>query len=61
MQKKVNPQIISKELAAIVGISSRRVQGNIAKLKSLNIIERAGSDRSGFWKLNSPLFSHNGH
>ena len=38
---------ISKE----IGISQRKTQENIAKLKELEVIERIGSAKGGYWKV----------
>jgi ATP-dependent DNA helicase RecG len=46
-----NPHITVKELANMVGISERKIKENINKLKKLNLLERAGSARSGYWKV----------
>jgi ATP-dependent DNA helicase RecG len=47
-----NPHISSVELAKIVGISSRKIEVNIAKLKDYGILERIGSPKGGYWKIN---------
>lgn len=46
-----NAQITIKELAEQVGISTRAIEKNIAKLKSQNHIERIGGAKGGFWKI----------
>ena len=46
---KHNPNITATEIAIELNISSRTVQKQIANLKSLGIIERIGSDKSGYW------------
>jgi ATP-dependent DNA helicase RecG len=35
-----------------VGISQRKIQENIAKLKEQGIIERVGPAKGGHWKIN---------
>jgi ATP-dependent DNA helicase RecG len=46
---KANPRIPARVIAEQVGITQRQVESNIAKLKSLGLIERAGPDRTGTW------------
>jgi len=47
---KVNPKISAKKLSDEVGISVRKIEENIAKLKKLNIITRVGGTR-GHWEV----------
>jgi ATP-dependent DNA helicase RecG len=49
MQKE--PYISAKVLADIVGISVRKIETNIKKLKDLGIIERIGPPKGGHWKI----------
>lgn len=46
-----NPGISAARLAEKIGISSRKVEGNIKKLKELGILERHGSPRKGYWVI----------
>ena len=46
-----NPTVSSKELAVIVGITPEKIRENISKLKAKGLLERIGSDRSGYWKI----------
>ena len=46
-----NPHIAAPELAIIVGISKRKTEDNISKLKAKNLIERIGPDKGGYWKV----------
>jgi len=46
-----NLHITVKELADIVGISERKIKENINKLKKINLLEREGPARSGYWKV----------
>ena len=46
-----NPYISARELAPQVGISHRKIQENIAKLKEYGIIKRIGSAKGGHWKI----------
>lgn len=45
------PKATSETIGAALGISSRMVRTHIATLKELNIIERVGSNKTGYWKL----------
>ena len=38
-------------LAKEIGISSRKVENNIKKLKELGILQRHGSPRKGYWEI----------
>jgi len=46
-----NPSISAKELAVLVGISHRKTQSNLAKLKSVGILKRIGPDKGGHWEV----------
>ena len=46
---KITPQILSEK----VKISQRKIKENIAKLKEIGLIERIGSAKGGFWKVQS--------
>ena len=46
-----NPYFSSRELAPLVGISQRKIQENIAKLKEQGIIKRIGSPKGGHWEI----------
>jgi fido (protein-threonine AMPylation protein) len=48
---KANSQITIKELAEQLKISTRAIEKNISKLKTVNRIERIGSDKGGHWKI----------
>ena len=47
---KVNPKISAKKLSNEVGISVRKIEENIAKLKKLNLLARVGGTR-GYWEV----------
>ncbi len=49
-QMKKDPSISAKALAEHVGISVRKIEENIAKLKRLGLIERVGGTR-GHWEI----------
>jgi predicted HTH transcriptional regulator len=48
---KRNPDISARQLAPQVGISHRKIQENIAKLKEYGILERIGPAKGGHWKI----------
>ena len=45
-----DPKVSATKLAEIVGISKRKIEENIEKLKKLELIERVGATR-GYWKV----------
>jgi len=47
---KQTPKISAAKLSEIVGISKRKIEENVAKLKKMGIIERIGGTR-GHWKV----------
>jgi len=48
---KINSQITIAELAKVLSVSTRAIEKQIAKLKKQEIIERTGSNKSGFWVI----------
>lgn len=46
-----NPYVSARELAGIVGISSRKIEENIKKLKALGMVKRIGPAKGGHWKV----------
>lgn len=46
-----NPKISASELSILVGISQRKIEENIKKLKTANILKRVGSPKSGHWVI----------
>lgn len=49
---KDNPQKTIKEIAALAGIGVSRTSEIISDLKSIGKLERVGSRKSGYWKVN---------
>ena len=49
---KQNSKISAKELSAIIGISSRKIEENIWKLKDKHILKRVGAAKGGCWLIN---------
>ncbi len=50
---KETPAITRPELCERLNVSLATVRRAIAQLKELNIIERIGSDKAGYWKVKS--------
>jgi len=48
---KINKSISMAQMADEIGISKRKILDNINKLKSINLLERVGSTKSGCWKV----------
>ncbi|OOV29258.1 hypothetical protein BXU11_04885 [Flavobacterium sp. LM5] len=46
-----NPYCSAKEMAVFVGISSRKIEGNLKKLKASNMLERVGRTKGGYWNI----------
>lgn len=49
---KDNPRISQLEIASLLGIGKTTIQNAIVKFKKLNLIERVGSNKKGYWKVN---------
>lgn len=47
------PQLTASELAALTGVTDRTIRKIISSLKAKNMIERVGSNKSGYWKVKS--------
>ena len=45
-----NPKVSAAMLAEIVGISKRKVEENVTKLKKFGVVERVGGTR-GYWEV----------
>jgi len=46
-----DPMISAQQLAQIVGISSRKIEENIAKLKRRERLKHIGPDKGGHWEV----------
>lgn len=46
-----DPYMAARELAHHVGISSRKIEQNIAKLKERGILKRIGPAKGGHWEV----------
>lgn len=49
----VNPNYTVTELANIFKISRKTIAARLKDLKEIGLIERVGSARKGYWKINS--------
>lgn len=49
---KLNPGSNYNELAEWIGYSAATIKRHIQALKKLGLIERIGSDKTGYWKIN---------
>ncbi len=47
---QANPKVSASGLSEIVGISKRKIEENIAKLKKIGVVERVAGTR-GYWKV----------
>ena len=46
-----NSNVTRKELAKLLNLSEATIKRKLSNLKQYNIIERVGSDKTGFWKI----------
>ena len=46
-----NPNTSARQMAIDVGISSRKIEDNLKKLKENGILERVGGSKGGFWRV----------
>jgi ATP-dependent DNA helicase RecG len=46
-----NPYVPARELSDIVGISSRKIEDNIKKLKALGVLKRIGPPKGCYWEI----------
>ena len=46
-----NPNISARDLSDIIGISQRKIEENISKLKKKGILERIGPAKGGHWEI----------
>ena len=46
-----NPLVSAKNLSIEIGISQRKIEENIRKLKLMKRIKRVGSSRVGYWEM----------
>lgn len=48
---KKNNQVLLKDLAITLQVSTRTIRRDIEKLKNMNKLKRIGSEKSGYWKI----------
>ncbi|WP_416242060.1 winged helix-turn-helix transcriptional regulator [Arenibacter sp. GZD-96] len=46
-----NTKISKQEMSELIGISSTAINNNIKCLKEKGLVERKGSQRTGYWEL----------
>ena len=46
-----NPNISARDLSDIIGISQRKIEENISKLKKKGVLKRIGSPKGGHWEV----------
>ena len=46
-----HPHMVARELAQQVGISSRKIEQNIARLKELQLLQRIGPAKGSHWEV----------
>ena len=46
-----NPYITARDLSGIIGISQRKIEENISKLKKKGVLRRIGPAKGGYWKV----------
>lgn len=51
LQLSQNENLSARELAELVGISSRKIEQNIARLKNLGRLRRIGPAKGGYWEV----------
>ena len=57
-QKKIleiireTPYVTQKELSEQIGINTKNIRNNIAKLKAAGRLTRIGPDKGGYWQVN---------
>ena len=49
---KNNPRVTAKEMMDATKLSRRGIEYQINRLKNVGIIERIGSTKGGYWKIN---------
>ncbi len=47
---KNNPDITTQEIADLMNMSRRNIAKHLANLKKKGLVERIGSDKSGYWR-----------
>jgi predicted HTH transcriptional regulator len=47
----IDNKLTAKNIGKLIGVTDRTVENDIAKLQKQKIIERIGSDKSGYWQI----------
>jgi ATP-dependent DNA helicase RecG len=50
-QIAINPEISAKKLSVIIGLSHRKTQENIKKLKDKGVLKRVAPAKGGHWEV----------
>ena len=50
---KENPNITATKLSETVGIKKRNIEKHLTYLKDIGLIERIGSDKTGYWQISN--------
>jgi ATP-dependent DNA helicase RecG len=50
-----NKELSIEKLAESVGITARSIERNISILKDKGLLERVGSDRTGYWNVTAGI------
>jgi predicted HTH transcriptional regulator len=50
-----NPHITKLELSAVLGVSTSTIDRTIKKLKAQGVLIRVGSNKTGYWQINTPI------
>jgi len=45
------PKISARELSGIIGISQRKIEQNISRIKNSGLLKRIGSAKGGYWEV----------
>jgi ATP-dependent DNA helicase RecG len=48
-----NPSITAREMSEKIGISARKIEENLKKLKQAGLIKRIGADKGRCWQINN--------
>jgi len=54
---KINSKISASKLSQAIGISKRKIEENLAKLKAMNILKRVGGTR-GYWEVTDEIWEY---
>ena len=46
-----DPGVSAQKLSELIGISHRKIQDNLSKLKERGVLKRIGPDKGGHWEI----------